>query len=115
MLAVGAAMLRPVKVSATPERPMDLGTIGLTGAVGFATGVASGFFGIGGGFLIVPGLMLATGMSMIGAVGSSLLAVGCLGMAAAVNYAFSGLVDWVTLAAFHAGGGGGGWYRNRWK
>src|SRR3546814_8702649 len=77
MLDVGAAMLRRVKVSATPERPMDLGTIGLTGAVGFAPGFAFGFFGIGGVFLIVPGLMLATGMSMTVSVRYFLFAACC--------------------------------------
>jgi uncharacterized membrane protein YfcA len=35
--------------------------------------MASGFFGIGGGFLIVPALVIATGMPMINAIGSSLL------------------------------------------
>src|SRR5437016_5618315 len=41
---------------------------------GFGAGVLSGFFGIGGGFMIVPGLVLATGMPMVNAVGSSLFA-----------------------------------------
>ena len=40
--------------------------------LGLATGTLSGFFGIGGGFLIVPALMLATGMSIMNAVSSSL-------------------------------------------
>jgi uncharacterized protein len=31
-------------------------------AIGFVTGLLSGFFGIGGGFLIVPGIMLGSGM-----------------------------------------------------
>jgi uncharacterized membrane protein YfcA len=34
-------------------------------ASGFAIGALSGFFGIGGGFLIVPGMILATGMPVI--------------------------------------------------
>jgi uncharacterized membrane protein YfcA len=70
--------------------------------------MASGFFGIGGGFLIVPGLMLATRMPMIKAVGSSLLAVGSFGLATAVNYALSGLVDWSIGGEFIAGGIVGG-------
>jgi hypothetical protein len=40
----------------------------------------SGLFGIGGGFLIVPGLLFSTGMPMICAIGSSLLAVGAFGL-----------------------------------
>lgn len=69
-----------------------------------ATGGLSGFFGIGGGFLIVPGLILATAMPMINAVGSSLVAVTTFGATAALNYAASGLVDWGLAAAFIAGG-----------
>ena len=76
MLAVGAMMLRPRRENAAPERTADLETWLLTAAVALTAGLASGFFGIGGGFLIVPGLLLASNMPMIQAVGSSLLAVG---------------------------------------
>jgi uncharacterized protein len=63
-------------------------------ALGLLVGVASGFFGIGGGFLIVPGLMLGSGMPMLNAVGSSLLSVALFGATTAINYAFSGYVLW---------------------
>lgn len=79
-----------------------------TAGVAVVAGAASGFFGIGGGFLIVPGLMFATGMPMINAVGSSLFAVGTFGLATAVNYAVSGLIDWRIAAEFIAGGVFGG-------
>jgi uncharacterized membrane protein YfcA len=68
----------------------------------------SGFFGIGGGFLIVPGLILATGMPMINAIGTSLFAVGTFGLATALNYAASGFVDWLVAAEFIGGGIVGG-------
>ena len=71
---------------------------------GLGTGAFSGFFGIGGGFLIVPGLIAATGMPMINAVGSSLAAVTAFGLTTAANYAWSGLVDWPLALAFIAGG-----------
>jgi uncharacterized membrane protein YfcA len=45
-------------------------------AIGLVAGAVSGFFGIGGGSLIVPGLMLATGMPILNAIGSSLFSVG---------------------------------------
>jgi hypothetical protein len=69
-----------------------------------AVGFMAGFFGIGGGFLIVPGLIFATGMPLLNAVGSSLLSVTSFGLTTAGNYALSGLVDW-QLAAFLLGGG----------
>src|SRR3546814_7199914 len=57
----------------------------------FGSGAFSGFFGIGGGFLIVPGIVAATGMPMINAVGTSLVAVTAFGLTTAANYAWSGL------------------------
>ena len=108
MIAVGALMLRPRRENAAPERPADLRTCLITGGVSLSAGMASGFFGIGGGFLIVPSLMLATRMPMIKAVGSSLLAVGSFGLATAVNYSFSGLVNWPVAGEFIAGGVVGG-------
>lgn len=73
-----------------PERTANLETWLVTAAVALTAGFASGFFGIGGGFLIVPGLLLATNMPMIEAIGSSLLAVGAFALATALNYALSG-------------------------
>ena len=72
--------------------------------LGLATGTLSGFFGIGGGFLIVPSLMLATGMPIINAVSSSLVAVTAFGLTTAASYAWSGLISW-HLAGLFIGGG----------
>jgi hypothetical protein len=80
---------------------------------GLATGTLSGFFGIGGGFLIVPGLVLTAGMPVINAIGSSLIAVAAFGATAALNYAASGLVDWRLAVVFLAGGVVGGWAGGR--
>jgi len=71
-------------------------------------GFMAGFFGIGGGFLIVPGLVLSTGMPLLNAVGSSLLSVTSFGLTTAGNYALSGLVDWHVAAFLLAGGFVGG-------
>ena len=71
---------------------------------GGETGAFSGFFGIGGGFLIVPGLIAATNMAMINAVGTSLVAVTSFGLTTALNYAASGLVNWPLAGVFVVGG-----------
>lgn len=71
-------------------------------------GLLSGFFGIGGGFLIVPGLIFAARMPMISAIGSSLVSVGTFGLTTAVSYSLSGLVNWWIMFAFVGGGVGGG-------
>jgi uncharacterized protein len=104
MVVIGVLMLRPRATESGELRPIDLRMCGAVGATALVTGAASGFFGIGGGFLIVPGLILATGMPTINAVGSSLLAVAAFGLATAGNYALSGLVDWPVAGLFIAGG-----------
>jgi uncharacterized membrane protein YfcA len=108
MIVIGTLMLRGRTGVEAVARPIDARMCIMTSVVAIVSGLASGFFGIGGGFLIVPGLMLATGMPMISAVGSSLLAVGAFGLATAANYAISGMVDWVLAAEFVGGGIGGG-------
>ncbi len=77
--------------------------------VGGGAGMLSGFFGIGGGFLIVPGLMLATGMPILAAIGTSLFSVGTFGMTTAISYAMSGLLDWRVAGLYIVGGIVGGW------
>jgi uncharacterized protein len=52
----------------------------------------------------VPSLMLATGMPIINAVSSSLVAVTAFGLTTAASYAWSGLISW-QLAGLFIGGG----------
>lgn len=104
MIVVGALMLRSRRD--TGEEGADLTRANAPKVLGYGlgAGVVSGFFGIGGGFLIVPGLIAATRMPMIAAVGTSLVAVTAFGLTTAANYAFSGLVNWELALAFIAGG-----------
>ncbi len=109
MLVIAVMMLRGRKVigdGPAVERRLDPWRLGF---IELATGSLSGFYGIGGGFLVVPGLILGTGMPTIAAIGSSLVAVGAFGMTTALNYAVSGMVEWPTALLFIAGGIGGGW------
>ncbi|MEZ0290127.1 MAG: sulfite exporter TauE/SafE family protein [Sulfolobales archaeon] len=75
---------------------------------GFVVGFASGFFGIGGGFLIVPGLLFSTSLDMLEAVGTSLIAVGTFGLATATTYALAGEIDVIISLLYLAGGVLGG-------
>ena len=112
MVVVGVLMLRrkEAKVStAADEGRRSNGRLVLIAACALGVGLLSGFFGIGGGFLIVPGLLFSTGMPMIFAVGSSLLAVGAFGLTTAVSYASSGLIDWVVALEYIVGGLAGGY------
>ena len=107
MAAVGLAMLRPKKNEGDPGVRLNRGMTPRIVASGAGVGVAAGFFGIGGGFLIVPGLMWATGMTLAAAQATSLLSVAAFGASTAVNYSLSGLVDWGVVAAMAVGGAAG--------
>jgi uncharacterized membrane protein YfcA len=104
MIGVGILMLRRRTSAGNTDVRLGRENAGKLVGFGLGAGIFSGFFGIGGGFLIVPGLTAATGMSMINAVGSSLVAVTAFGLTTAVNYSLSGLVDWLLAFTFIAGG-----------
>lgn len=108
MIFVGTLMLKKRGDPGNPDVDCHRENAPKVIGYGGATGLLSGFFGIGGGFLIVPGLMSSTGMPMRNAVGSSLVAVVAFGLMAALNYALSGLVDWALTAVFVGGGIVGG-------
>lgn len=104
MALIGGSMLLPRKDAGDPEVRLDAALTRRLAPAGLATGLAAGFFGIGGGFLIVPGLMAATGMTLAHAAASSLVSVALFGAATSASYAASGLVDWPIFAALVAGG-----------
>ncbi|UGB39797.1 sulfite exporter TauE/SafE family protein [Frateuria soli] len=108
MLVVAFLMLRGRRGGSSDRYPLPNAMPRLA-AVGLGAGALSGFFGIGGGFLIVPGLMFASGMEIINAIGTSLFSVGTFAATTAGNYAISGLVDWRVAAEFVGGGIVGGW------
>jgi uncharacterized membrane protein YfcA len=108
MLVIAALMLKTRTRPGLPDVKIDLSNMPAIVGLGVATGTVSGFFGIGGGFLIVPALMLATGMSIMNAVSSSLVAVTAFGLTTAASYAWSGLISWALAGLFIVGGIAGG-------
>lgn len=108
MIAVAVSMLMQRSDDGDPEVRLSFANAPRIVASGALVGLLSGFFGIGGGFLIVPGLIAASGMTMLHAVGSSLFSVGAFGATTAASYALDGLVDWRIAALFIAGGVAGG-------
>ncbi|MEN5177703.1 MULTISPECIES: sulfite exporter TauE/SafE family protein [Brevundimonas] len=107
MAMVGLAMLSSRKGDGDPGVRLNRDMAPRVAASGAGVGVAAGFFGIGGGFLIVPGLMWATGMTLAAAQATSLLSVAAFGASTAVNYSLSGLVDWTLVGAMTVGGAAG--------
>ncbi len=108
MLVIAVLMLKTRARIGLPDVQMSRDNMPAIAGLGLATGTLSGFFGIGGGFLIVPALMLATGMPIMNAVSSSLVAVTAFGLTTAASYAWSGLISWGLAGLFVAGGIAGG-------
>ncbi len=108
MLVISMLMLKTRARVGIPDVKMSMANLPAVIGFGLATGSLSGFFGIGGGFLIVPALMAATGMPIMNAVSSSLVAVTTFGLTTAASYAWSGLVAWDLAGLFIAGGVLGG-------
>ncbi len=61
---------------------------------GGGIGLLTGFFGVGGGFVIVPVLTLLVGMPLVDAIGTSLLVIALTSGVALAAHAASGSVDW---------------------
>ena len=108
MLVIAVLMLKTRSRIGLPDVQMSWANTPAIVGLGLATGTLSGFFGIGGGFLIVPALMLSTGMPIMNAVSSSLVAVTAFGLTTAASYAYSGLISWELAGLFIAGGIAGG-------
>ncbi len=108
MLVIAVLMLKTRSRIGLPDVQISWANTPAIVGLGLATGTLSGFFGIGGGFLIVPALMLATGMPIMNAVSSSLVAVTAFGLTTAASYAYSGLISWGLAGLFIVGGIAGG-------
>jgi uncharacterized membrane protein YfcA len=104
MFAVGLAMLRPKAAAGNADVRLTAAMAPRLIGIGILVGGIAGFFGIGGGFLIVPGIMFGSGMPLIFAIGSSLISVALFGLTTAVNYAISGMIDWTVAILFICGG-----------
>ena len=77
--------------------------------IGLASGLLSGFIGVGGGIIIIPLLMILLGMTQHQAQGTSLaVMLPPIGILAAWNYHKAGFVDWkfalIISATFVIGG-----------
>lgn len=105
MISASALMLR---------KPCDAGRASehstwLVALEGLAVGVLTGLVGVGGGFLIVPALVLLGGLPMRRAIGTSLVIITLKSLAGFAKYldVLAGLgleVDWTILGLFTAVG-----------
>ncbi len=72
-------------------------------AIGIAAGLLSGMFGIGGGTLIVPALVLGLGMSQRISAGTSVAAILPTAIVGAITYGIQGNVDWIAAICLAGG------------
>jgi len=82
MVLAAWLMLKPVRAETT-SKPHSPALMGLEGTL---VGVLTGFVGVGGGFLIVPSLVLLGGLSMQRAVGTSLVIIALKSVTGFVKY-----------------------------
>lgn len=80
----------------------------LLGVIGLVTGVLTGLFGVGGGFIIVPALVMFSGMGMQRAIGTSLLVISLVSAMGVANHLVAGnSLSQAPAVLFTAGGVGG--------
>lgn len=79
---------------------LDVATVAKVLAAGTAVGLLTGFFGVGGGFVIVPMLVLALGFSMPEAVGTSLLVIVINSLVSLAMRAGAGGIEWSVILPF---------------
>ncbi|MFM5922635.1 MAG: sulfite exporter TauE/SafE family protein [Novosphingobium sp.] len=104
MIAIALSMLLPRKDEGDPGVRLTAPMVFKLAPIGLLTGLAAGFFGIGGGFLIAPGLMASTGMTLANAGASSLVSVVLFGSATSASYAMAGQISWPLFGALVCGG-----------
>ena len=95
-LSVGAAVVSPAAATIRIEPMTALKVIIAGTIVGFLTG----FFGVGGGFVIVPALVLALGFTMPEAIGTSLLVITINSAVALTTRLQAGSIEWGTVIPF---------------
>lgn len=104
MLVAAWAMWRRLRrpTPATPRRALRYtpATIAKIAVAGSFVGLLTGFFGVGGGFVIVPALVLVLGFSMPDAVGTSLLVIAINSVVATMTRLKPGVIVWSTVVPF---------------
>jgi hypothetical protein len=95
MFATAFAMLRsPRKGRVEPARPVQELPIAKVLAEGLAVGAVTGLVGAGGGFLVVPALVLLGGLPIELAVGTSLVVIAMKSLAGFAGFLGHTPIDW---------------------
>jgi uncharacterized protein len=95
------------------RRRLDAGTAAKVLVVGTAIGFLTGFFGVGGGFVIVPALTLVLGLSMPEAIGTSLLVIAINSAVSLGGRIATSSIEWSVAIPFTVAAIAGVLYGNR--
>lgn len=101
MLVVGALMI--FRKTPSNEGHASQGWV-VTVAAGAGVGILTGFLGVGGGFLIVPALVMLVGLPMRQAVGTSLIVIAMNSLAGILGHISQTTLDYPIIALFVAAG-----------
>ena len=102
MLAAAVFMFRPQRLPVGMESTGKAMPLALIVVEGIAVGILTGLVGVGGGFLIVPALVLLGKVPMKQAVGTSLLVIAMKSAAGFVGYLGQVAMDWTFMGTFTA-------------
>ena len=93
----GGAAAATATTAGSRVEPMTVAKVAVAGTI---VGLLTGFFGVGGGFVIVPALVLALGFTMPEAIGTSLLVITINSAVALSTRLEPGSIDWGTVVPF---------------
>jgi uncharacterized membrane protein YfcA len=105
MILAAYFMYKPTKLNETKKENKN--RYFLIIAEGLIVGIITGIVGVGGGFLIVPALVLLSGLDMKKAVGTSLLIIAAKSFSGFAGYIGIVEIPWNFLASFTAFSGAG--------
>ncbi len=112
MVVTAVAMLRRGSQRPQPRVPCETKLVPAL-VQGFVIGTVTGLLGVGGGFMIVPALVLFGGLAMEYAVGTSLVVIAMSSLAGFVGQLGEARIDWPTTLAASAVAAVGAWLGGR--
>jgi uncharacterized membrane protein YfcA len=100
MIRKGQRKPEPVEPALSPPKSPSLGKILMIPLEGLLVGIITGFVGVGGGFAIIPALVLLGGTPMKEAIGTSLLIIAFKSATAFLGYMDQVSLDWGLMVSF---------------
>lgn len=100
MIRKGQRKAQPVEPALSPPKSPSLGKMLIIPLEGLLVGIITGFVGVGGGFAIIPALVLLGGTPMKEAIGTSLLIIAFKSATAFLGYMNQVSLDWGLMISF---------------